>query len=273
MEFVFSVKPAKTTTEHELWCVFREDSLLVRLDGSQARLPGKSEVKAMHIDTARTLYLGTLDGVACFTAEVALETEPPPGLEFYGLRELFGRLEERLFWLSGHAVQIKNWDRDHRFCGRCGSQTVDETDERSKLCLTCGLKSFPRISPATITAVEREGHILLARARRFQRVLYSVIAGFVEPGETLEECVEREIYEETGIEVQNIRYFGSQPWPFPNSLMIAFTAEYRSGEIRIEQSEIVDAGWFVAGNLPPIPDRVSIARRLIDWFVETHGDI
>jgi NAD+ diphosphatase len=221
----------------------------------------------MHINTAGALYLGTLDGVPCFTAEVALEAEAPPGLEFCGLRELFGRLEERLFWLSGHAVQIKNWDRDHRFCGRCGSQTVNETHERSKVCLTCGLKSFPRISPATITAVVRDDHILLARAQRFPRVLYSVIAGFVEPGETLEECVEREIYEETGIEVQNICYFGSQPWPFPNSLMMGFTAEYAGGELVVDPAELASADWFTASALPRIPDRLSIARRLIDWFV------
>jgi len=270
MGFVFSVKPPQERIEEELWCLFMEDSLLVCVDDKRADLPRGREVRALKLSERRELFLGTLDRVPCYTAEVASEKNVPLGMGFFGLRELFGRLDEQFFWLAVHAVQIKNWDRDHRYCGRCGTDTVNGTDERAKVCPQCGLKSYPRISPATITAVIRGNRILLARARRFPRVLYSVIAGFVEPGETLEECVAREVYEETGIEVQNIRYFGSQPWPFPNSLMIAFTAEYRGGEIRIEESEIVDAGWYTAGKLPPVPDRVSIARRLIDWFAERY---
>jgi len=130
--------------------------------------------------------------------------------------------------------------------------------------------NFPRISPAIIVAVLKGKEILLARAHRFPPRLYSVIAGFVEPGETLEECVRREVKEEVGIEVENICYFGSQSWPFPNSLMVAFTADYANGKITIDETETIDAGWFTAHNLPPIPDKVSISRRLIDWFVEIY---
>jgi NAD+ diphosphatase len=138
----------------------------------------------------------------------------------------------------------------------------------AKECLDCGFLNFPRISPAVIVLVERENRVLLARLKRFAEELYSVIAGFVEPGETLEETVQREIEEEVGIRVKNIRYFGSQPWPFPDSLMIGFTAEYESGEIRIDETEITDARWFEPDSLPTIPGKISIARKLIDWFVD-----
>jgi NAD+ diphosphatase len=176
-----------------------------------------------------------------------------------------------LFWIGGRGFQLINWDRTTRFCGRCGSPTQSSDSERAKVCQNCGLRNYPRISPAVIVAVTRERRILLARAFRFPMKIYSVIAGFVEPGETLEQCIRREIKEEVNIEVRNIRYFGSQPWPFPNSLMIAFTAEYAGGELRIDNEEIMDAGWFEAHELPNIPDKVSIARRLIDSFIRTHS--
>jgi NAD+ diphosphatase len=270
MDFRSSITPPDTQGEKTWWCVFRDDELLVSVTNERAVLPCVGDMSVLHLEPIRIQYLGSLDGCPCYSAEIKPEAAPPKGMEFRGLRELFGHLKDELFWLAGYAVQIKNWDKDHQYCGRCGTKTVDEAEERVKLCPSCGLKSYPRISPATITAVVRENQILLARARRYPRVLYSVIAGFVEPGETLERCVRREIREETGIEVQNIRYFGSQPWPFPNSLMIAFTAEYKSGEIHIDDSEIIDAGWFTARNLPPIPDKISIAHHLIDWFAATH---
>jgi NAD+ diphosphatase len=186
-------------------------------------------------------------------------------MAFKGLRGLFADLGEELFTLAGRALQIMDWDRTHQFCGQCGTPTADKTDERAKVCLQCGLLHYPHMSPAIIVAVRRREQILLARASRFPEGLYSVIAGFVEPGESLEECLRREVREETGIEVDNIRYFGSQAWPFPNSLMVGFTANYAAGEIAIDRDEIVDAGWFSAKSLPTIPEKLSIARRLIDY--------
>ena len=132
------------------------------------------------------------------------------------------------------------------------------------------MKHFPRLAPAVIVAVTKGDKILLAHSSEWRGKLYSVLAGFVEPGETFEECVEREIMEEVGIKVKNIRYFGSRPWPFPHSLMVGFTAEYESGEITIDQVEITDAQWFTSDNLPLVPGKISIARQLIDWFVETN---
>ena len=144
------------------------------------------------------------------------------------------------------------------------------TDVRAKECSECSRLEFPRISPAIIVLIEKGDALLLARSARFAGQFFSVLAGFVEPGESLEAAVYREVMEEIGISVKNIRYFGSQPWPFPDSLMIGFTAQYESGEIRIDGEEIVEAGWYQAGNLPKIPGKLSIARQLIDWFIEKH---
>jgi NAD+ diphosphatase len=164
-------------------------------------------------------------------------------------------------------VQIVEWDRTHRFCSRCGEPTERMVNERARRCARCGLLAFPRLSPAVIVRVLRDDQILLGHNRAFPPGLYSVLAGFVEPGETLEETVEREIFEEVGIEVTDLRYFASQPWPYPNSLMLGFTARHAGGEIRVDQQELADARWFSRDNLPELPGKLSIARRLIDdWL-------
>ncbi len=154
-----------------------------------------------------------------------------------------------------------------------GAVTSDDIIEgqRAKACPYCQLTIYPRISPAVIVAVIKEQQILLAHAPRFPQGFYSVIAGFVEPGETFEDCVHREVREEVGIEAADIRYFGNQPWPFPDSLMVGFTARYAGGEITVDHDEILEAGWFCADKLPEIPGKVSIARKLIDWFVENYS--
>ena len=190
------------------------------------------------------------------------------GMSFMVLRSLLGLIDDDTFRVAGLASQIINWDNTHRYCGQCGTLMEVKKDERAKICPKCGFVSFPRISPAIITAVIKDSCILLARAHRFPPGLYSVLAGFVEPGETLEECLKREVREEVGIEVKNIMYFGSQPWPFPHSLMIAFTSDYAGGEINIDKNELGDAGWFSSSNLPQIPIRGTIARELIEWFLE-----
>ena len=189
-----------------------------------------------------------------------------------GLRALFGLIDEDLVWAAGTANQMIHWHQTHRYCGKCGHPTKTKPDERAKICPKCGLINYPRISPAVIVAVLKDNAILLARSHRFPLPFYSVLAGFVEPGETLEECVQRELMEEVGILVKNIRYFGSQPWPFPNSLMVAFTAQYADGEIRVDKSELLDAGWYTVQDLPLLPSSLSIARQLITWFVENHSD-
>jgi len=213
-------------------------------------------------------YLGLVDGQAYYTAELAPDTLIPEGLAFYNLRRLVGQIPESLFFLIGKAYQIMHWDRTHQYCGRCGTQTETKIDERAKLCPACGFISYTRISPAIIVAVSKGREILLARGSRFQNNFYSVLAGFVDPGETFEECVQREVAEEVGLKVKNIKYFGSQPWPFPDSLMVGFTAEYASGELKIDKGEILDAQWFLPEQLPVIPGPATIARQLIDQHIQ-----
>jgi NAD+ diphosphatase len=267
MSFEPAVQPPETQEGSAYWFVFQENRLLVRLKDQSASLPLWDELHSLGIHPVRTQYLGTLNDKTCYSAELGAGASPPEEMSFEQLRTLWGSLPEELFWIAGRAFQIMDWDRNHQFCGRCGCPTQDNGEERAKSCPECGLVSYPRISPAVIVAITRDDKILLARAHRFPYAMYSVIAGFVEPGESLEHCVRREIAEEVGITVKKLRYFGSQSWPFPNSLMVAFTAEHEEGEIRIDPAEIVDAGWYTADQLPHIPDKVSIARKLIDWFV------
>lgn len=278
--FYPAVLPPTGPAEPALWFLFRGARLLVGGAGG-ADVPLIASPADLGLSVVRWQYLGRLEDARglthCFSGEVADETPPPPGMAFENLRALYPRLPETLFWLAGRAVQIVDWDRTHQFCGRCGSPTQNQIHDRSKACPVCGLTNYPRLAPAVIVRVERrdEGgrRILLARAKRFPTAMFSVLAGFVEPGETLEECVQREILEEVGLRVKNIHYFGSQPWPFPHSLMIAFEAEHEAGEIVVDPGELAEADWFAADALPAIPPPPSIANRLITaWRAKTGND-
>jgi NAD+ diphosphatase len=252
------------------WFAFAGEKLLVHEDSHPALIPHIPEFTTLGLPVLRRNYLGLLEGEPCFAVELPDPSSVPAGMAFHGLRSLYGRLAEDLFWVAGRAVQIVDWDRTHQFCGKCGGRTVSRRNERAKECPQCGLIQFPRLAPAIIVLVERGNEMLLGRARRFPAAIYSTLAGFVEPGETLEEAVMREVKEESGISVKNIRYFGSQPWPFPHSLMIGFTAEYAGGEIVVDDDEMVDARWFTPGDLPGLPGPISIARKLIDAFLARH---
>jgi NAD+ diphosphatase len=221
---------------------------------------------AIPIGPATPLYLGELDGTACF-AHVVDEREPPEGCEPVAMRQLFGAIADEEFAVAGRALGLTTWDRDHRYCGRCGGPTEPSPTERVRTCTRCGFGAYPRLSPAVIMLVERDGKCLLARNARTKMPFYSTLAGFVEVGETLEHAVARETREEAGIEIQDIRYFGSQPWPFTSSLMIGFTARWASGELHADPSELLDAGWFARDAIPVVPPKLSIARELIDAFV------
>jgi len=238
----------------------------VRVDAAGARPPRASELAAAGVPLADGHYLGRLDGEDVFG--LAAPGAPPEGLGERGLRSLYGKLDELRFTIAGRAVQIVEWDRTHRHCGRCGAATTLGAEERVRICPSCGLRAFPRVAPAVIVLVHRGERVLLARAANFPAAFYSTLAGFVEPGESLEECVAREIREEVGVDVTRLRYFGSQPWPFPHSLMVGFHAEWNGGEIAIDGKEIADAGWYGVDDLPPLPSGISIARRLIDDWLE-----
>jgi NAD+ diphosphatase len=264
-----SVEAPPAKSEPAWWFVFISDKMMVAEAGEEISLPCFADPAELALEPIREWYLGTLGGRHCYCAEISETAAVPDNMALRGLRYLYGRLEESLHRAAMKAVHTLEWDRTSRYCGYCGMETIRTRGMVAKECPCCELLIFPRISPAVIVLVERGNKVLLARVKRFTSELYSILAGFVELGETLEEAVRREIGEEVGIRVKNIRYFGSQPWPFPDSLMIGFTAEYESGEIRIDETEIADAGWFDPEKLPTIPGKISIARELIDWFVET----
>lgn len=242
---------------------FADARLVVHGSVESPVIPTLAELDAAGLAGDRH-YLGELDRVPCIAIALANLEEPPPGFAMAGLRSFFYRLPDPLLAIAARAFQIADWDRSHRFCGRCGTRTRDGDGERAKECPSCGLVAYPRVSPAMMTLVTRGRELLLARSARFASGVYSALAGFVEPGETIEDCIRREVREEVGVEVREPVYFASQSWAFPHSLMIAFTAEYAGGEIRLDDPEIEDARWFALDALPKLPPSVSIARRLID---------
>ncbi len=265
-DFVPAIRPPAGAAPGAFAFAFRDRRLLVHTDGDGARAPRLDEIE---LEAVRRQYLGTYRGRDVVSLELPETAEAPDGMAFKDLRGLFFRLDEPLFWLAAHAVQIVAWDRDHQICGRCGTATEDHPQERSKRCPSCGLAHYPRLAPAVIVLVERGDEILLGRSPHFLPGVFSTLAGFVEPGESLERATAREIEEEVGVRVDNLRYFGSQPWPFPNSLMIGFRADYAGGEIAVDPDELEAAAWFSLDDLPRLPSEISIARALIDaWISE-----
>ncbi|GAB2503480.1 NAD(+) diphosphatase [Microbulbifer agarilyticus] len=219
-----------------------------------------------------THYLGDWAGKPCAVHHLPLRLAFP-GCEWRGLRTLLGTVEEPLFLLLGRAMQVANWDLDHRFCGRCGLQTCYHAKDRARVCEHCNLSVYPRISPCVIMLLVRGDECLLARHARHRHALYTALAGFIEPGESAEQAVAREADEEVGLSVGmepgQLRYVGSQPWPFPGQLMIGYLAEVTGGELRPDQDEIAEARWFHRSEIPQaIPPLETLSGRLIRTFVE-----
>lgn len=269
-DFEPSLVRASVARETAWWFVFENGELLVRTTETGVELPTASDWPIIDGSVVCHLYLGTLRGRPCHAVALT-EAQPPPEMVFEGLRGLWSRLDEALLGVAGHALQLIEWDRTHQYCGRCGTPTQRRDDERARSCASCGLIAYPRLSPVVMMRIDRNREILLARAARFPTGMYSVLAGFVEAGETLEQAIHREVAEEVGVQVKNLRYFASQSWPFPHSLMIAFIADYAGGELRADEQEILDVGWFKPGNLPGLPHPMSMARHLIEDFVEHAG--
>lgn len=271
MRFMPSAVPVHSEISESSWMfVFSGSRLLIQIQEEKIFIPRLSVIP--DLKAADGVHLGALDGTSCYAFDMPKNDYDMKGMMFSGLRSLHGRLDDAFFRIAGYGLQTLRWHNAHQYCGHCGNRMQDKTDERAKVCRQCNAVYFPRISPAVIVAVLKNDRILLAHATRFAgSPIYSVIAGYVEVGETLEQAVEREVFEEVNIKVDRIRYFGSQPWHYSGSLMIAFTAEYAGGTLKPDMDEIDDAGWFSADALPEIPGWGSISRRLIDWFVALRG--
>ena len=208
------------------------------------------------------LLVGEWQGLPCYAAEL---DELPANIagELMPVRSLFSLIDAEAVSLVTRAMLLLDWQKNHRYCGRCGTPAIRKTGEYSMSCPACGLVTYPRISPAVMVLISRGDELLLARSHRFKPGVFSALAGFVEAGETLEQCAAREVREEVGIEITNLRYFGSQSWPFPDSLMVAFFADYAGGTIQPDPDEIEDAGWFPRGALPALPEPMSLAWQMI----------
>lgn len=246
--------------------VFKADELLVKVEDENIIIPKISDLKALGMDIKNfdTLKLASNDCLIYTNINSSIIYDSQ--FKFIKLRALIGLMNVSLFNMVAKAYHILRWNNTNKYCSKCGSLVKDKKDEIAKICPECGFVIYPRISPAIITAVVNGDKLLLAHNTRFNKGFYSVIAGFVEPGETLEDCVSREVFEEVGIHVKNIKYFDSQPWPFPDSLMIGFTCEYAGGDLKVDGIEIDDAGFFSPDDFPNLPLPGTIARRLVDWF-------
>ncbi len=270
LEISPSTAAPNSPSAESYWFIFDENKVLVHISENQVlAFPLQTDLQKFDYQIVNPLYLGKVAEFEAYGAEIKKEDLPiPENWEWRDLRSLMPMIESDWFWIAGKAFQFVNWFKTHQYCGQCGSPTMLKKEEKATYCQKCNLSFYPRVSPAVIVAIRKNDQILLAHALRFPQKFYSTLAGFVEAGESLEECLRREVREEVGIEIKNIQYFGSQPWAFPHSLMIGFKAEYESGEIKVDQTEIDHADWFKADNLPVRPNRFSIASQLIDDFVK-----
>ena len=256
-------KPPEQRSKSALWFAFESGRVMVCTnDGAPTFLtcahPGEHG-----LETVQEHYLGTYGGEHCYAAELAVAQIAPSGHALLGLRDMLGHVDDTLAGISGRAFQVLEWNRNHKFCGRCGGETVTRGDERARTCVPCKRTSYPPVAPVIMILIKDGRKLLLARKVGWSNTRYSALAGFVEPGETLESTVIRETREEVGVEIKNIQYFGSQPWPFPNNLMIAFTADYAGGPVKPDGVEIEEAAFFDVDELPNLPAGISISRRMI----------
>ena len=243
--------------------IFHGNRLLLR--EADLALPDHAALSSLALDPQALQPVGSLDGRYCQAGWIDDEARVPAGYAWRGLRSLFGEFDEALMGVAGRAAQVAEWARTHRFCGACGSGTARMAGERCFKCTNCGHMAYPRISPAMMVLIRKGDSVLLAMHTLGAVKRFVPLAGFLEAGESIEEAVHREVFEEVGLRVHNLRYFGSQSWPFPHSLMIAFTADYLDGEIRTDPAEILEARWF--GPDDEWPERVphiSVSSVLVD---------
>ncbi len=261
---------APDASADELHIVFQQGQLLSDMRSPEGCLLGVEQVRLCGWNEIRRQFLGYWQDRPCYALEIH-EVDQPDPLQFQkgNLYHILGRVDEQLFALAGRAQQLLAWENDHQFCGRCGQPMRVDHKERAMRCDPCRIINYPRIAPCVIVLITRGDEMLLARNANFPQPMYSTLAGFIEAGETVEETLVREVREEVGVEVRNLRYFQSQSWPFPNQLMLGFFAEYAAGDIVCDEVEIADAQWFHVSDLPMIPPTASISGQLIQAHIDS----
>ena len=273
-------------TDEKYYFIFKERELLL-INNQVPLIKDFNEINIDEKDIANCIHIGEFYSKDCFAVELVedfdkenyIKSEKDIG--FFDLYFVFD-INEETYLIAGRAIQIIDWENNHQYCGRCGTKTVTSDVENAKVCPNCGFTSFTRICPAIITTIikkdfndlDTEGNpinkVLMAKHSYHNTHRYTLIAGFLEAGESVEEGVQREVMEEVGIEVEDIQYFGSQSWPFPNSLMIGCICKYKSGEIKVDDNEILKAKWFKKEDIPKPPSDISIFSRLIKNFKENY---
>lgn len=265
--------PAELPAGAYWWLPFCGPDVVVREDDGQAALlyGGMDVVAGLEFEPP--VLLGSLDGVPCVSCQLSSTAELPTGWHAIGLRELYGKLDDALYEIAGYAAHLLLWQRTSRFCPVCASSTEPMQGDWGRRCSKCGHTRYPQLSPAILALVHDGDRVLLTHKPGWS-ARYSIIAGFVEPGESLEACVQREVEEEVGVAVANISYVGSQPWPFPDQLMIGYMAEYAGGMLEIDTAELDDAAWFHVDALPELPPPMSLSRRIIDaWAASRRREL
>ena len=256
----------KVNDQPSWWFIFYEDKLLLEKKDGKYTIPCRTDSPVKIPQQTQPHPSGEVDKIPCQTFAIDEEMEETQQYVMIGLRASYDYIEEKLYKAAGKASQILYWDINSQYCSACGSKTV-QTTSISKQCPKCKREYYPPIATAIIVLIRKGDAILLVHARNFRGTFYGLVAGFLEAGETLEECVQREVMEETGLKVKNITYFGNQPWPYPSGLMVGFIADYESGEIKLQDEELSAGAFYTKDNLPEIPRKLSLARKLIDYWI------
>lgn len=265
-DFIRTYDQNLAPADPSVWLPFSDTKLLIEHTGAGPVLLTEASAQSQRFEFESPVTLGTLDGVTYRTVEISKEAEWPEPLEWVEIRKLYGLLPLQPWLVAGYANQILHWIKTSRFCPVCGGRTADPASEWMRRCTSCEHERYPQVSPALLMLVHDGADGILMAHKPGWAGRYSIFAGFVLPGESLEECVHREVEEEAGVKVGELEYAGSQPWPFPNQLMIGFRAKYLSGEIKIDEHELDDARWFKASSLPTLPGTLSLSRQMIDTW-------
>ena len=248
-----------------LYFVFNGEQLICKNTAGMPEPITADDFRWFDMEVTSKHFLGRYQGVPSYA--LGAKGSLPDGYSLTGLRGILGKTSMPTFYLAGRALQIVEWHNTNKYCGRCGALTLDHAQDRAKICKECRFIAYPRLSPSIIVLVTKGEEMLLARNAAWPNGMFSTLAGFVEAGESIEQTVHREVFEEVGLKIENLKYFGSQSWPFPNSLMLGFHAQYHSGDIVCQPGEIAEANWFSKDNLPQTPPKTAISGWLIEEFI------